>query len=321
MLRQPVFAFLVATCIGLSAWAQEPPKDENGGTADPPKAADPPPAPAPPPVDLARVVEGYIANLESTDPVLATEAYDALREIGSPAVAPLLSTVQAKDTSADAKYMICDLLGELRDRAAVPVLIPILKDPQEHVSSVASAAARALGLLADPSAIEPLREALASTDIELQYEAIRALGNLRAVTTAPDIRKFLASENKPTAYDRYLSCAAIEALGKMKDKASVKEIAKWIRSAEKERGTERTFSHYAIRALESITDQNLGSLTTSDEDRAKTEDAWSKWWDENKAKPEYGGAEEPKAPDPPKDGAEPPKDAPNDPEPAKDPQK
>ncbi|GEM_PF-2699080 len=309
MLRHTVFAFLISTCLALSAWAQAP--------VDPPKPEEAP-APAPPPVEIGKVIEGYIANLSSSDPILATEAYDALREIGSPAVLPLATKLQAKETSADARYMICDLLGELRAATAVQVLLPILKDPQEHVSSVASAAARALGLLGDASAIEPLREALKSADMELQYEAIRALGNLRAVAAAPDLRKLVASENKPTAYERYLSCATVEALGRMKDKASVKEIAKWIKSPDTERGTETSFSHYAIRALESITDQNFGSLTTSNDDRAKTEDAWAKWWEENKTKKEYGGVEEPKPVEPPKDGAEPPKDGP---QPPKDPPK
>lgn len=296
MLRQTLFAFLISTCLALFAWAQDPPKNGNHESAHPPKAEEA--APAPPPVDLAKVIEAYIANLSNTDPILVTEAYDALEEIGKPAVLPLATKLQAKDTSADAKYMICDLLGELRDGTAVQVLIPVLKDPQEHVSSVASAAARALGLLADVSAVEPLREALKSSDMELQYEAIRALGNLRAVAAAPDIRPFLASENKPTHHERYLSCAAVEALGKMKDKASVKEIAKWIRSADKERGTETSFSHYAIRALESITDQNLGSLTASNEERLKTEEAWSAWWEANKK--DYGVTEAPKEPEPSK---------------------
>lgn len=313
MLRHTVFAFLVSTCLALSAWAQDPPKTDNGGAVDPPKAEEAP-IPPPPPVEIAKVIEGYIANLSSTDPVLASEAYDALLEIGGPAVLPLATKLQAADTSADAKYMICDLLGELRATTTVQALLLILKDPQEHVSSVASAAARALGLLGDASAIGPLREALKSTDLELQYEAIRALGNLRAVDAAPELRKFLASENKPTAYERYLACAAVEALGRMKDKASVKQIAAWIRSGSKEPGTERTFSHYAIRALESITDLNQGSLTTSDDERTKTEDAWSKWWDENKTKKEYGG-EEPKPVEPPK---EPPKEGEQPKEPPKD---
>ncbi len=306
MLRHTVFALLISTCLALSAWAQEPPKPEDGAPKDPPKPEEA--APAPPPVEIGKVIEAYLANLASADPVLASEAYDAIKEIGSPSVLALATKLQAKETSADARYLICDLLGELRAATAVPVLIPILKDPQEHVSSVASAAARALGLLGDASAIEPLREALKSTDMELQYEAIRSLGNLRAVAAAPDLRKFLASENKPTAYERYLSCAAIEALGRMKDKASVKEIARWIKSADKEPGTETYFSHYAIRALESITDLSHGSLTTSNEERGKTEEAWSKWWDEHKK--EYGAAEEPKEPEPLKDGEEAPKEPP-----------
>jgi hypothetical protein len=138
--------------------------------------------------------------------------------------------------------------------------------------------------------------------MEVQLEAVRALGNLRAVEAAPDIRKFLAGETKPTAYEHYLPCAAVEALGKMKDKASVKDIAKWITSSSREPGTDTSFSTYAIRALESITGESLGSLTLSDDDRAKTEKAWTDWW--NTHKKEYG-VEEPKPPETPKDGEQP----------------
>ena len=69
-----------------------------------------------------------------------TEAAEALREIGEPAVEPLIQALA--DKNEDIRAGAAEALGNIRDKRAVEPLIQALADKKEHVRS---AAARALG--------------------------------------------------------------------------------------------------------------------------------------------------------------------------------
>lgn len=78
------------------------------------------------------------------------------------------------------------LFGQLKDRRAAPVLIPLLKDPEVKV-----AASYSLGEIGDKSAIRPLMETFNDRDASMRLTTIRALGKLDAREALPELRSVL----------------------------------------------------------------------------------------------------------------------------------
>ena len=77
-------------------------------------------------------------------------------------------------------------LGQIRSRAAVPVLIAVLADERE-IDDVRREAARALGLIGDPAAIPALRSALGDRDPYLSRIAYEALLKLDPAHATPPV--------------------------------------------------------------------------------------------------------------------------------------
>jgi HEAT repeat protein len=240
--------------------------------------------------DIERLVERLMAvqSLESFD------AREELMEIGRPAVDALVKA--AKDKRPEMRHLVCELLGEIRDAKAVPVLTEALSDKDEFGTSIASAAARALGQIGDRGVVPVLLKALDSPDRDLRYEATRALGTLRADEAKAPIRKLLKDQGE-TAHHRLVRCAAIEALGRLRDRDAVEEIAGLLSDEAQERQTERKVKVYAALALERIAGQSKGNLRGGDKDRDEAVKAWSEWWKKRSAKaPETPAATPPAVP-------------------------
>jgi HEAT repeat protein len=161
-----------------------------------------------------------INQLLNDDPELVDEARAEILEIGRPAV-PLLIKALKSDKPA-LRYMVCEILAEIRDERALPHMINLLKDKKEYTASIASVAARALGRLGEPSVIPHLMEAASSPDIELRYEAINALGILRA-QEAITLTLQVLTDTAQTFLGYQIRCAALQALGHLKNKTAVPE--------------------------------------------------------------------------------------------------
>ena len=230
-------------------------------------------------------IADLIAKLASDEQMVKNETRDELKEIGKPAVMLLIKALEK--SNPDTRYMICEILGEIRDERSVETLIKLLSDMDEHTSSVASAAARALRNCADLSAVPHLMKAVASMDIELRYEAIKTLGVLRAYQALPVIRRMITDTDK-TSLGYYTKAAAIQSLGKLKDARSVRQLIPLLKSADIEPATDEPIVRYVIKALEQITNYQAGSFSRSDD---KKRDAvvkkWEEWWEKNKNNKDY----------------------------------
>ena len=100
-----------------------------------------------------------------------------------------ISTLQIR---AD-RYYAVHLLGDLKDRRAVPVLVPLLNDPE-----VSYIVPWSLGQIGDRTAIEPLINTLNSHDPSVRVLAILALQELGADEALPKLRQLLNDEQRCT---------------------------------------------------------------------------------------------------------------------------
>jgi HEAT repeat protein len=99
------------------------------------------------------------------------------------------------------RYFAVHVLGELEDRRAVPILIPLLRDEQINYN-----VAWALGESGDERAIGPLIEALRDKSSDMRVSAISALEKLGAVAALPHLHVLLNDQEK-THYGAQISVA------------------------------------------------------------------------------------------------------------------
>lgn len=230
-----------------------------------------------------------IKQLLNDDPEIADEARTELLEIGPPAVLLLIEALQNDKPAM--RYMVCEILAELRDTRTLPPLLNLLKDKTEYTASIASAAVRVLGRLGNPSVIRPLIETASSPDVDLRYESIRALGILRA-QEAITLTMHALTDTAETFLGYQVRCVAIQALGRLKTKEAVPRLINLLDIKTTEPGTELAVAQYAIKALEKVTGHSEGSFLWRDEkQRDEIIWRWKDWWGKHKV--EYGIEETP----------------------------
>jgi HEAT repeat protein len=96
----------------------------------------------------------------------------------------------AEQIRAD-RYHGAHLFGDLRDPRAVPILVPLLKDPE-----VNSVVPWALGQIGDRSAIPALIDALDDKNASIVVSVIYALEELRAKEAVPRLMSLLTDDRK-----------------------------------------------------------------------------------------------------------------------------
>src|SRR5579884_3751910 len=84
------------------------------------------------------------------------------------------------------RYYAAHLLGEVKDPRAVPILVPLLDDPDINYKIP-----WALGKIGGPAAIQALIAALRNSRTEVRLYSIEALADLQAKQALPEIRKLL----------------------------------------------------------------------------------------------------------------------------------
>ncbi len=243
----------------------------------------------PAPVDWDKETAALLDRAISEDPAAAIPAQDEIREIGRPCVPALRAAL--KDAKASKRFFACELLGDIHDPSAAADVAALLEDLVEERTGepVAAAAARALGKLADASVADKLIAALDSKDLNLKYEAARALGNLRVKKAEGKLLEILkAREVKETFRGGLLPAAACEALGKIRSQAAIAEIVTMLDSPAPETLHGWSYDQFAIMALERIAGESKGAW---DEEKKKeeTKKAWKEW-----------AAKQPKTPEAPK---------------------
>ncbi|MFH0888184.1 MAG: HEAT repeat domain-containing protein [Planctomycetota bacterium] len=225
-------------------------------------------------------INDLITKLSQDDLLVMNEARDELIEIGKPAIPLLHKTLE--NAKSDVRYLICEILGEIRDERSIEVLTKLLQDKEEYTASIASAAARGLKNFANTSVIPQLMQVITSTDIELRYESIKTLSTLRAYEALPLIRQMITDTAK-TFLGYYVKAAAVQAIGKLKDTYSVKQLIPLLRNTDIEPATDEPFVKYVIKSLEQITDLQTGSFSKND-DKKKEQviKKWEEWWEKSK---------------------------------------
>ena len=109
---------------------------------------------------------------------------------GSPdAIRAALADPQ-KQIAADRGYAVF-LFGNLKDRRAVPLLVPLLTDEDVHYN-----VPWALAQTGDESAIPPLIRTLTDKNPDIRFLAIQALVTLRARQSLPQLRLLLDDSNE-----------------------------------------------------------------------------------------------------------------------------
>jgi general secretion pathway protein G len=226
-----------------------------------------------------------IEMLGAENPVEGEEGRKELLELGHRAVPQLIEALEHE--SPQIRLVVCDILGEIRNPSAVDPLIKMLQDKDEYGVSIASVAARALGLIGEPKAIKPLLDLLDSDriklDVELRYEVIRALGILRATEAVDKIRKFV--DDKATLYitKKMVAMAAMEALARLRAEDAIDEIAALLGDKTKEEWSARTLEMCAAKALERITGTRFGAILEEESEVTKeTLKKWGQWWEKRK---------------------------------------
>lgn len=121
------------------------------------------------------VTAGLVQRLSAEDNAGArNSAIEALVLLGAASVQPLLPLLGTRD--ADVRKFAVDILGDIRDANAVPLLIEQLRDTDENVRV---ATAEALGKIRDRRAVDALTGCLAAYDQGwLDYAAAEALGEI-----------------------------------------------------------------------------------------------------------------------------------------------
>jgi HEAT repeat protein len=99
------------------------------------------------------------------------------------------------------RYYAAHLLGDLKDGRAIPILVPLLKDPD-----VKDIVPWSLGQIGSRSAIPPLVESLGDPDPNMRVLAIYALVELKATDAVPRLRQLL-DDNARSNFDKLESVA------------------------------------------------------------------------------------------------------------------
>jgi HEAT repeat protein len=89
------------------------------------------------------------------------------------------------------RYYAVHVLGALKDKRAVPILVPLLQDEQINYN-----VAWALGEIGDNQATGPLIEALRDKSTDMRVSAISALEKLGAVAALPHLHALLNDHEK-----------------------------------------------------------------------------------------------------------------------------
>ena len=101
----------------------------------------------------------------------------------------------------DDRYYAAHLLGDLRDRRAVPVLVRLLNDPDVNYIVPWS-----LAQIGDGAAIPPLIAILSDPDPSMRVLAIHALAELNATAALPRLRRLLNDQARSN-FDKLESVA------------------------------------------------------------------------------------------------------------------
>jgi HEAT repeat protein len=201
-----------------------------------------------------QIAQAALPLLEDAEPAVRAVAAQIMGQLQERLALPVLKKLVA-DPSVSVRAQAIEALGRLGDRQGVPAILTALRDPE---AGVREAAALALGQLGDGAAVEPLLEVLADPDWCLRRAAAQSLGGLADARAAEALQR-LAAQDPHWCVRR----AAVSAMGRRADKSLVPAL---IPALEDEHWSVRSSAH---ESLVTVTRQKLDPAP----------EAWRTWWE------------------------------------------
>ena len=169
-------------------------------------------------------------------------AVEILTRLGRQSLSCLFAEMKTEDR--DVRKFILDILGEIRDTSAVPLMIEALSD---NDGNIRAAAAENLGKMGSSAAVGPLLELMEEADLLLRFTILQALGQIGADVPAASLLKW--------GQEPLLRKALYDCLGQLGGVEVVEELVQGLLD---DRPNVR---HSALLALEKVERRNPGELT------------------------------------------------------------
>ncbi len=180
-------------------------------------------------VDFARAIEEKfdyrlnekvrkaIENLENKKGNISRRAKKDLVDWGANSVEPLITVVRDwKNQPADLRVECVDILGEIGDKRAVPVIIDVI---DEDRMTMRYNAARALGRIGDKKAAPALIKSLGDEEWEVRFYATEALGKIDDKSAAKPLANLILVDPSDK-----VRLAAIESLDKLEGTTEYRSV-------------------------------------------------------------------------------------------------
>ena len=162
-------------------------------------------------------IEKAIAALEDKKGTAQRTAKKDLIAFGLDAVEPLITVVKDwKGRPADLRVVCVDILGEIKDQRAVPVIIDTLT---ENRMTMRYNAARALGNIGEKRAVPALVKLLDDKEWQVRFYAVEALGKIDDNSATNPIADMMVKDA-----NNEVRLAAIKALYQVDGKARYKSV-------------------------------------------------------------------------------------------------
>jgi len=166
---------------------------------------------------LKQKVEKAIESLEDKKGNIQRAAKNDLIGWGADSVEPLIAIVRDwKNQPADLRVVCVDILGRIRDKRAIPVIIDVLN---EKKMTMRYNAARALGNIGVREAAPALIKLLGDNEWQVRFYAAEALGKIGDKSAAKPLANLLLIDSSEK-----VRFAAIEALDKIDGRTEYKAV-------------------------------------------------------------------------------------------------
>ena len=188
-------------------------------------------------------VKPLIADLKDKDPLVRSQAVQALGVIGDPrAVEPLVRVLNDKDPLIQRQAI--KALGRIKDRRSVGPLIIVLLN-SDRKPYVRMSAAEVLGMIGDDRAVDSLIAALHDDHWEVRAHAAEALGRIKDPRAVEPLIESLRDQ------DATVRANAVDGLAKIKDPRAIEPLAGALTDKS------RTVRKKAARALNAIAGEDF----------------------------------------------------------------
>jgi HEAT repeat protein len=166
---------------------------------------------------LVEKIKKAIEDLEDKKGSVRRDAKKDLIDWGEPAVEPLIAVVKDwRGKNADLRVECVDILGEIGDKRAVPVIIEVL---DEDKLTMRYNAARALGSIGDDKATPSLIKLLGDSEWEARFFTAEALGKIGDNRAAKPLANVLLTDSH-----KKVRLEAIKALDKVNGKSEYRAV-------------------------------------------------------------------------------------------------